>query len=69
MGSILKQVFADWVPRINKEIEEFFKKKVELARNFREINERVVIYSKDFTLSPGKRVRPVLFLVGLLSQG
>lgn len=65
---MMKEFFAQWVPQVDKTIEEFFKSKEKIPKRYREINEMAFDFMKGFTLSPGKRVRPVLVLAGYLSQ-
>ena len=66
---MLKEFMAQWVPEINKRLEEFFKEKEPMARNYGEINQKAFQFMKEMTLSGGKRIRPVLLIAGYLSQG
>ena len=66
---MLKEFFAQWVPEINTRLEEFFKEKESLPREYGYINEKVFQFMKEAVLSNGKRVRPVLLIAGYLSQG
>ena len=53
---------------INERLETFFREKEALPRKFTEINSRTIDFIRDFTLSPGKRVRPVLVIAGYLTR-
>ena len=64
-----KEFVAKWKPLIDEKLTEYFKKKIQLAQRFKNINEQAVSFAEDFTVSGGKRVRPILFLAGYISQG
>ncbi len=64
-----KDFVMKWKPKVDEKIVEFFKGKEGLAGRFKDINERALSFAEDFTVSGGKRVRPILFLAGYISQG
>ncbi len=65
MEGVVKQFFSEWVPRINEKLREFYEeKRRETGAGMGWINSLSVEYAEKFTLSPGKRVRPVLVVAG-----
>ncbi len=66
---MLKEFASKWTPEINKRLESFLEEKEQVAKNYGEINEKAFRYMKEMILSGGKRIRPILFIAGYLSQG
>ncbi|HID09056.1 TPA: polyprenyl synthetase family protein [Candidatus Micrarchaeota archaeon] len=61
----MKAFFARWVPEINREIDALFEEKAEIMGEFGEINRKAVLeVTKNFVMKGGKRVRPVLTILG-----
>ena len=70
MAGVLRGFFEKWVPEVNARLEEFYREKKEsLPGDLGSINVVSVEYAGKFTLSPGKRVRPILVIAGYMSQG
>lgn len=55
--------------RIQPYLEEFFKEKLQQAKEIDPLAEEAVAIIRDFTLSGGKRVRPALMYYGYLAAG
>lgn len=66
---MLKEFFNTWREPIEKEIKITMEEKRKKAIEFGYINDKSLEFMDAFTLSPGKRVRPILFIAGYMSQG
>lgn len=63
----MKAFFAEWVPKIDRELYSFLERKMEMQTD--PFNRRVVEEILRFAKSGGKRVRPVLVVAGYLGAG
>jgi len=63
----MKAFFAEWVPKIDKELYAFLEEKVEEQKD--PFNRRVVEDIYRFARAGGKRVRPTLVVAGYLGAG
>ena len=61
----MKAFFDRWVPEINKEINAVFDGKAAIMDEYGEINRKAILdVTKSFTMNGGKRVRPMLTVLG-----
>ncbi len=63
----MKGFFAEWVPKIDKELYSFLEEKVAVQED--PFNKRVVEDIYRFAKAGGKRVRPTLVVAGYLGAG
>jgi len=66
---MLRQFFDKWRKPVEEEIKNMMEEKKFIASKYGYINTKSLEFMEAFTLSPGKRIRPVLFLAGYASQG
>ncbi|HIQ09925.1 MAG TPA: polyprenyl synthetase family protein [Euryarchaeota archaeon] len=61
----MKAFFDRWVPEINREIEALFEKKARIMDDYGSINRKAVLeVTRTFIMNGGKRVRPMLAILG-----
>ena len=67
----IENCFVKFKDQTNKELEKFFKSKIEQVKNDKKPKELVEIIEslEEFTMNSGKRIRPILFYFGYIIGG
>lgn len=67
----VEDCFVKFKDQINKELEKFFKSKIEQVKNDKRPKELIEVIEslEEFTMNSGKRIRPILFYLGYIVGG